>query len=67
MRVQETLLQQEPAQSWECAYSPLPSMHSQDTLKNSFKHLFKRKLQTTPLFNLSKKDNDKLVILSEEA
>lgn len=29
--------------------------------ENEFKHLFKQKLQTTPPFNLSKKDNDKLV------
>lgn len=32
-----------------------------DTKANEFKHLFKQKLQTTPPFNLSKKDNDKLV------
>lgn len=46
---------------------PFPLLEKKKTRKRlqtqeyEFKHLFKQKFQTTPPFNLSKKDNDKLV------
>lgn len=45
------------------AYFPFLSWKKKknQTQEYEFKHLFKQKFQTTPPFNLSKKDNDKLV------